>query len=344
MLDKRFWTAMLAAMMVIALALSTAGCAKTDTPEKPATDAPATEEPVAEEPVEFDAAQAMIDAANKYLKNSPVPTITAADLFNAVQAKDPTYQVVDIRGADHYALGHIEGAINIPFATTYEDASLDQLDPAKKIVVVCYTGHTASNTNMMWNMLGYDAITLRFGMSGWVADEAIVGIPVPPVAGNDYPTVTEPTEAAGGFGVPKIDGYADVKAAIQGQAKKWFDAKSPATIEPADVMAAVASKDPTVQVVSVRSAEDYGKGHIEGAINIPWTQIADNLDKIDPSKKVIVYCYTGHTGGEAAMFLDLMGYNAVNMKFGMAGWQSDPAKGGTAGWDPAAVTALPVVK
>ncbi len=335
---KRWMIALLAGVLVFGL-VAVPGCAA----EEPAVEEVATEE-VAEEPA-FDAQAAMIDAANEYFKNAPVPTIAAADLFNVVQAKDAGYQIVDIRSAEHYALGHIEGAINIPFKTIADDASLAMLDDAKKIVVVCYTGHTASMANMVWNMLGYDALSLKFGMSGWVADKAIVGLDIPAKVGAGFPTVTTPVEATGGFTAPELEGeYADVAEAIQEQTKAYFAKDLAPTIAVADVNNLVLAKDATYQIVSVRKAEDYAKGHVDGAINILWTDIADNLDKIDPDKKIIVYCYTGHTGGEAAMFLNLMGYETYNMKFGMSGWNTDPAVGGSAGYDPATVPGYATVK
>jgi rhodanese-related sulfurtransferase len=336
---KRWMVALLAVVMVFGL-VAVPGCAS----DEPAVEEPAAEEPAAEEPA-FDARAAMIDAANEYFKSSPTPTIAAADLFNLVQAQDPGYQIVDIRSAEHYALGHIEGAINIPYKTIADDASLEQLDPAKKIVVVCYTGHTASMTNMVWNMLGYDALTLKFGMSGWVADKAVVGLDIPGKVGAGYPTVTDPVEAAGGFDAPDLAGdYAEVAEAIKAQTKAYFAKDLAPTISVEDVYNLVQAQDTTYQIVSVRKAEDYAKGHVAGAINILWTDIADNVDKIDPDKKVIIYCYTGHTGGEAAMFLNLMGYETYNMKFGMSGWNTDPAVGGAAGYDPAAVPNYATVK
>lgn len=337
MKHKRWIVAMLAAIMALSLVT---GCA----PEEEVVETPEPQEQVAEEPA-FDATAAMVEAANEYFKAAPTPTIAAADLYNVVQSKDAGYQIVDIRSAEHYALGHIDGAINIPFKTIADDDSLAKLDDTKKIVVVCYTGHTASMANMVWNMLGYDALTLKFGMSGWVADKAIVGLDIPAKPGAGYPTTTEPVEAVGGFDAPELEGeYADVAEAIKEQTKAYFAKDLAPTIAVADVYNVVQAQDAGYQIVSVRKPEDYAKGHVAGAINVLWTDIADNLDKIDPDKKVIVYCYTGHTGGEAAMFLNLMGYETYNMKFGMSGWNADPAVGGSAGYDPAAVPNYPTVK
>lgn len=336
---KRWMSTLLAGILVLGL-VAVPGCGAKGTS---AGDS-ATKKAAAEKPA-FDAQQAMVDAANEYLKNSPVPTISATDLYNVVQAKDASYEIVDIRSPEHYALGHIDGAINIPFKTIADDESLAKLDNTKKIVVVCYTGHTASMTNMVWNMLGYNTLTLKFGMSGWVADKKVVGIDIPGKPGAGYPTVTTPTEATGGFEAPALDGkYADSAEAIKAQAKAYFAKDLPSSMSVADVYNVVQAKDPSYQIISVRKAEDYAKGHIDGAINIPWTEIADNLNKIDPNKKIIVYCYTGHTGGEAAMFLNLMGYETYNMKFGMSGWNADPAAGGNPGYDPAAVKNYPTVK
>ena len=335
------WLAGILAMLLAMSLIVVPGCASTDTEE--VVDEPTTtvDEPVVEE---FDAVAAMLEAANDYFQDSPTPTIAAADLLTVVQSQDPGYQIVDVRSAEHYALGHVEGAINIPFKTIYTEENLAKLDPNKKIVVICYTGHTASEANMFYNMLGYDALTLKFGMSGWVADEAIVGLPVPGAAAGTNPTVTEATEASAEYDLPAIEGYADVQEAIIGQAEKYFASETPFTIAAADVLTIVQSEDPSYQVVSVRGADDYAKGHLAGAINIPWTTAADNLSKLDPNKTIIVYCYTGHTGGEVTMFLNLMGYKATNMKFGMAGWNANPDEGGNAGWNPAAVTANPVVQ
>ena len=78
-------------------------------------------------------------------------------------------------------------------------------------------------------------------------------------------------------------------------------------------------------VVSVRAPEHYALGHVEGAINIGWKAVAmpDNMALLPTDQPIMVYCYTGHTGQVAATVLKLLGYDAINMKFGMMGWSDD---------------------
>jgi len=76
-------------------------------------------------------------------------------------------------------------------------------------------------------------------------------------------------------------------------------------------------------IISCRSAEDYANGHIPGAVNIGIGSIADNLDKLPPDETIVVYCYTGHTAAQVTALLNMLGYDAKSLKFGMCSWSSD---------------------
>ncbi|PKM94561.1 MAG: sulfurtransferase [Firmicutes bacterium HGW-Firmicutes-1] len=70
-------------------------------------------------------------------------------------------------------------------------------------------------------------------------------------------------------------------------------------------------------ILDIRTAEDYAKGHVAGAINVPWgTEISSNITKIPQDKEVFIYCYTGQTAGQAVMTLNLAGINARSVEFG----------------------------
>src|SRR6056297_2997440 len=76
------------------------------------------------------------------------------------------YNIIDIRSADDYANGHIEGAVNSSLAdilTTAETFTNDN-----PILVVCYTGQNAGHGVVGLRLSGYtDAKVLKWGMAGW---------------------------------------------------------------------------------------------------------------------------------------------------------------------------------
>jgi rhodanese-related sulfurtransferase len=78
-------------------------------------------------------------------------------------------------------------------------------------------------------------------------------------------------------------------------------------------------------IIDLRAAENYAAGHVPGAINMGLAALVDNLSKINPDAPVYLYCYTGHTAAQGTALLQMLGYDAYSLKFGMCGWSSDPA-------------------
>ena len=68
-------------------------------------------------------------------------------------------------------------------------------------------------------------------------------------------------------------------------------------------------------IVDVRSAEEYAKGHIPGAINIPGDDLEAILSAVpDKSTPLFTYCLRGSRSSKAAGALKGMGYaNVINM-------------------------------
>jgi rhodanese-related sulfurtransferase len=77
-------------------------------------------------------------------------------------------------------------------------------------------------------------------------------------------------------------------------------------------------------VVDLRPADDYAKGHILGAKNVPLadlTRRAGDLEKYK-TKPVIVHCGDGNRAGSGAALLRKNGFaNVVNLSGGFAAWQ-----------------------
>lgn len=71
-----------------------------------------------------------------------------------------------------------------------------------------------------------------------------------------------------------------------------------------------------VQLVDVRTAHEFSKGHLAGAINIPVDQLRDELDKLDQGKPVLAYCEVGLRGYIASRILMQHGFTVKNMAGG----------------------------
>ena len=68
-------------------------------------------------------------------------------------------------------------------------------------------------------------------------------------------------------------------------------------------------------VIDVRSEQEFQSGHVEGALNIPHTAIAQDILKAKVAKDdhVILYCQTGRRSGIALDTLKGIGFsNAEN--------------------------------
>lgn len=83
--------------------------------------------------------------------------------------------------------------------------------------------------------------------------------------------------------------------------------------------------DGHVQLLDVRSADEYSQGHIANAENIDVQQ-PDFIDKaqakLDHANPVYVYCRSGKRSMLAAQKLVKAGFKVVNLRDGILGWEA----------------------
>lgn len=65
--------------------------------------------------------------------------------------------------------------------------------------------------------------------------------------------------------------------------------------------------------IDVRSTEEYDKKHVEVAVNIVHTEIAEKIGAVteDKNAKIYVYCRSGNRAGKAKSSLEKLGYTNV---------------------------------
>jgi len=85
-------------------------------------------------------------------------------------------------------------------------------------------------------------------------------------------------------------------------------------------------KSDLVQLVDVRTPQEYAEGHIDGALNInvqsdDFKELAQR--KLSKDSTVLVYCLSGRRSLHAAEILTGLGYKVVNLKGGIIEWKED---------------------
>jgi rhodanese-related sulfurtransferase len=106
------------------------------------------------------------------------------------------------------------------------------------------------------------------------------------------------------------------------KARVFFENKIAFTTGPVELDRMLKSGDNHLTVVDVRAAEDYAKGHIPGAINLPdgtW----DRPNGLSKDKTNVVYCYTivCHLAAKACVAFARQGFPVMELDGGFETWK-----------------------
>lgn len=83
---------------------------------------------------------------------------------------------------------------------------------------------------------------------------------------------------------------------------------------------------PDVQLVDVRTPEEFNEGHLENALNIDFTNddFDDKVASLDKNKPVMLYCKAGGRSAKAASKLKELGFkNITDLEGGILNWTSE---------------------
>ena len=78
-------------------------------------------------------------------------------------------------------------------------------------------------------------------------------------------------------------------------------------------------------VLDVRTAEEFAKGHVRDAKNIPLADLSTRISELDKLKgrTIVVICQTGARADKAIKQLTAAGFNdVVSLDGGIAAWQA----------------------
>ena len=106
------------------------------------------------------------------------------------------------------------------------------------------------------------------------------------------------------------------------KAKKFFEAKMDFTTGPAELNEMMKNKE-NINVVDVRAAEDFAKGHIPGAVNLPKEKW-DSFAGLSTEKNNIIYCYSEvcHLAAAGAKKFAENGFSVMELEGGFEEWKN----------------------
>ncbi|NHN60964.1 MULTISPECIES: sulfurtransferase [Halorussus] len=232
-------------------------------------------------------------------------------------------RVVDVREAWEYdGIGHVPGAVNIPFdkfrSGDDEDAGmlpgaeawaelLGEAGIAADDTVVAYDdthGVFAARFLVTAELYGHEDLHLLDGdYSSWMREHETSSA-TPDVEPTTY-RISEPTDS------PLVD-REDVEAALD---------------------------DPDAVVVDTRDDWEYVEGHLPGAVNLDWRELVDEETRglkprddieavladhgITPDRRVVLYCNTARRISHTYVVLSSLGYEDVGFYEGsLTEWEA----------------------
>ncbi len=183
--------------------------------------------------------------------------------------------LVDLRPAEKAAGGYIPRAVNIPAANLRNAEK--QFPEFHGAAIVFYSDEDGESNEALewtreWEYL--NATVFPGGAKAWLS------------AGNQLVTGAVPTKIS----------Y--VRKLTEGEVSiKDFDE-------------AVQAKSHLV--IDVRTAEEFGKGHIAGAVNIPAEEMANRSSEIPAGKPVLIHC---SSGTRAELAFDVLKEKGIKVRY-----------------------------
>lgn len=222
-------------------------------------------------------------AASAYARSKDGYTIISTSELKTLLDSKAKITVVDARSPEEYQEAHIKGAISVPVDQWDKYDNRLPADKSSKIVFYCNGVKCGKSKKAGRKALemGYDNV--------YVYAEGM------------------PVWEAKGMPFYKGPGY-----------EKHIPTKR---ISPQDLYALIKSNTGGFTIVDVRDPQEFKKGHIPGAINLPLDTFDARSTILDKHKKIIVYCNSGSRSYDAYRKLMKRGYTNINQAI-FADWKA----------------------
>ena len=78
----------------------------------------------------------------------------------------------------------------------------------------------------------------------------------------------------------------------------------------------------SLSVLDVREVDEFESLHLEGARNLPLSQLADTYEQLDKDQLYYAICKSGMRSARACQFLAEQGYDVINVQGGMTSFEN----------------------
>jgi len=90
----------------------------------------------------------------------------------------------------------------------------------------------------------------------------------------------------------------------------------------ADQFQSALQNESSRMLIDVREPGEFSGGHLDGAVNVPLSQLTVRMHTIPRDKSLYLYCQSGMRSRQAARMLSAQGYaDFVNLRGGIAAWR-----------------------
>jgi len=231
-------------------------------------------------------------------------------------------KILSVRSAKEFKKAHLPHALNVTHKEILSGRYLDDFDSMVTFLIYSDDGYEAVSTMVLMNLLDHKTYILKFGMMDWNLQHVYGEVWK---NSHSYPVSHEKEVTGEVFKLPVIkQTSSSLEELIKSRYTSYILRKDNTILikDITDILQNWSENKSHYQIISVRRNKDYKTGHIANAINIPLFDLLSNeqLRRIDPDKTTLVYCDTGHLSELATTLLNLLGYNAQSIHYGMMGW------------------------
>lgn len=78
--------------------------------------------------------------------------------------------------------------------------------------------------------------------------------------------------------------------------------------------------DDDLLLVDVREVQEFRRGHVPGAVNIPMSVLPVRVHELPKGREVHIICQSGGRSMQTAMWLERQGHTPVNVHGGTGTW------------------------